>query len=263
MNEIIEQTTLSPSLKNFHDKVYVLTIASATDRHESTIHTLGEGNFEFVYGVDKQTVTREQLIENGTYDEEGARKFDPENRVMTLGHVCCSMGHKMVYEKFLESGAERALICEDDVVDVGIPEAEFAAAVAAVPDDADIVYWGWWGGRLLRPLGELQLWIYHINRVFGRYRFNHKQIRNLYMRTKNKYFYTSASNYLLHAYTLSRKGAETLLEYNTPIIMNADHAPIHAILDGRIKGYAARKQYLYQRSIDPKDPMESFTDKYY
>ncbi len=73
-----------PLLK-FHDKAYVVTYAAAEERQRGVIEQLGEGNFEFVYGVDKRDVTKECLIADGTYDEDLAIRVDPKGRAMTLG----------------------------------------------------------------------------------------------------------------------------------------------------------------------------------
>ena len=88
-------------------------------------------------------------------------------------------------------------------------------------------------------------------------------IRNLYMKPYNEHFHISSVNFLLHSYTITRPAAEKLIELNTPINLNSDHAAVYAILNGDIRGYVSRKQFFGQRSIDPSDPVESQTQKYY
>ena len=254
---------LSPILKSFHDRTYVLTIESAVERHENVRTQLGEGNFEFLFGVDKETVTKEGFVEAGVYDEERAIRSDPKDRAMTLGHICCALGHRMIYERMLESDCQRALIFEDDVVDLGIEDETIVAAIENLPPDWELIYWGWSGGRFKPLLGGLQQMIFHIRYVLGMYKFNHRMIRNLYMRPYNEYFDRSSVNFLLHSYSITRSAAETLVKWNTPITMNSDHAAIHAVLDGDIRAYVSRKQFFGQRSFDPQDPLESMTQKYY
>lgn len=254
---------LSPMLKKFHDRVYVLTVESATERHKIVREQLGDSGYELVYGIDKELVTMEDFVRDGIYDEEKARRVDPKDRVMTLGQVCCAIGHRMIYEKFLASNAETALIFEDDVVDLGISEGEIEAALSNLPPDWEMIYWGWSGGRFKPVLGSLQQMIFHVRHKLGFYKYNHRMISNLYMRPYNAYFDTSSVNFLTHAYSIKRSAAETLLRWNTPIHLNADHVPIHAILNGDIRGYVAKNQLFWQRSFDPNDPMESLTFKYY
>jgi glycosyl transferase family 25 len=254
---------LSDTLKSFHDAVYVLTIESARERHENVVQQLGEGNFEFVYGIDKNTVTKTGLIEDGVYDEEMAQRVDPKDRVMTLGHVCCAFGHRSVYQKMLESDCQRALVFEDDVVDLGISDNIIESALSNLPNDWELIYWGWSGGRFKPMLGSLQQLVFHIRYKLGMYKLNHRMISNLYMRPFNDYFDVSSVNFLLHSYSITRSAAEKLIRWNTPIHYNSDHAAIHAVLDGDIRAYVSKKQFFGQRSFDPADPLESMTQKYY
>ncbi len=250
---------LSESLKAFHDNVYVITIESAADRHRNVIEQLGEGNFEFVYSVDKRDVTLEHLIADGTYDEAIARRTDRRNKAMTLGHICCSIGHRRVYERFLQSGADRALVFEDDMVAFDVPENEMAASIANVPGDADLIYWGWEGGGYAPWYGGFKQALYHVQHTFGLERYDHTMIRNLYSRPYNQYFDRAGKHFLAHAYTINRRAAEALVRWNTPIKLNGDNALLYAVLNGDVTAYIARKQLYGQRSADSSDPMQTMT----
>ena len=254
---------LSPALKSFHDAVYVVTAESLTNRHENTVRELGEKNFEFVYGIDKNQVTKDDLASSGVYDEDLARRVDPKDRPMTLGHICCAFGHRNVYEKMLASGAQTALVFEDDVVDLGIPEGEVEAAISNIPTDWELIYWGWSGGRYKPMLGSLQQLVFHIRHKLGTYKFNHRMISNSYMKPYNNYFDRSSVNFLLHSYSIRLSAARALIRINTPINLNSDHAAIHAILLGDIRAYVAKNQLFSQRSFDRHDPLESLTQTYY
>lgn len=248
---------LSPALRSFHDKVYVLTTPAAKERQRGVVEQLGEGNFEYVYGPDKNELSIEGLARSGVYDPTVfVERIWPD---MTLGHICCAIGHRNVYERFLESDAERALIFEDDVVAYDIDEQEIAAAVRNIPANAEIVYWGWWLGKF-RPWSRIaQHYIDEARASLGFYHLTRAQVQNRWMRRHNRYFHTSAWNYLLHAYTITRSAAEVMIEMNTPIIMNSDHVPIKAIERGKMRGYVAVKQLFWQRSHEADDPEVSMT----
>lgn len=250
---------LFASLKDLHDRVYVLTIPSAAERHENVRSQLGEGNYEFVFGVDKQTVTKEELTASGIYDEKLARKTDRRNKSMTLGHICCSIGHRMIYERFLETGAGRALIFEDDVVVNDVSEALAAAAVRNIPADAELIYWGWEGGGYRPSFGPLKQALYHVQHSLGLLRYDHTMIRNLYSRPVNEYFDAAGKHFLAHSYTVTRPAAEKLIEWNTPIKLNADNALLYAVLSGDVRAYISRTQFFGQRSADSSDPMQPLT----
>jgi GR25 family glycosyltransferase involved in LPS biosynthesis len=254
---------LSPSLRSFHDRVFVLTTRLNTERQKKVLDQLGEGNFEFFFGVDKEQVTKEQLIHDGIYDETLARRVDPKSRSMLIGHICCSLGHRMIYEEMIASGCRRALIFEDDVVNLGISEETIRTSLANLPRDWQLLYWDWSGGRTKPFLGGLQQLIFHARHVLGSYKYNHRMIRNSYMRSYNNFFDVSSVNFFTDAYSITIKAAEKLVRLNTPINLNADHALIHAVLSQDIKGYVSRVKLFSQRSYDPDDPLESMTQKYY
>ena len=250
---------LSPALKKYHDSVYVLTIPSATDRQAEVVRQLGEGNFEYVYGPDKNLLAREEMIESGAVTQEAAFGNGPKEPPMTMGHICCAIGHRSVYERFLETDGELALVFEDDLVDLEVPEREIKAALACVPRRAEIIYWGWDFGRF-RPWNRmLQQGIDHVRSSLGLLDRTHAQISNRYMHPYNKYFYRSAGNYLLHAYTITREAARKMIDYNTPIAVNSDHAPERLIATGDMRGFLARKQLYGQTSFYAEDPSVSMT----
>jgi glycosyl transferase, family 25 len=250
---------LQESLKAIHDHVYVLTIRSATDRHENALRQLGEGNFEFVYGVDKSDVSMPEFEAAGIYDEKLARRTDRRNKPMTLGHICCSLGHRMIYEKFLASGGERCLIFEDDVVSLDVDAAEVGPAVAAIPSDADLIYWGWKGGGYRPMFGAAKQALYHVQHSLGFLRYDHVMIENLYARPCNEHFDRAGKHFLAHAYTINRKAAEVLIKWNTPIKLNGDNALLYAVLNGDVTAYIARKPIFGQRSANPSDSMQTMT----
>jgi len=252
-------TMLSPSLRQFHDSVYVLTIPSATDRHASVIQQLGDGAFEFVYGVDKNDVTKDELLEKGIYDEALARTTDRRNKIMTLGHICCSLGHRMIYEKFLETHGERCLIFEDDVVCLDILEPEIERAVSSAPDDAELIYWGWRGGGYSPWYGPAKQMLYHAQHSLGLLKYDHTMIGNLYARPFNEYFDRAGKHFMTHAYSVTRRAAEILIKWNTPIRLNSDNALMYAVLRGDITAYIARKPLFGQRSEDVDDSMQTLT----
>jgi hypothetical protein len=250
---------LFDALKEFHDSVYVLTIPSAIERQESVRQQLGDGNFEFVYGVDKNDVSKQELEEKGIYKEAVARKTDRRNKAMTLGHICCSLGHRMIYERFLASSGKRCLIFEDDVVAYDVDDDKVRSSVAAIPPDAELVYWGWEGGGYRPWYGGAKQMLYHSQYALGLLRYDHTMIRNLYSRPYNEHFDRAGKHFLAHSYTVTRRAAEVLIEWNTPIRLNGDNALLYAVLNGDVTAYVARNRLFGQRSGDETDPVQSLT----
>ena len=250
---------LSKSFRDFHDGAFVVTVKSFTDRQESTRRELGDGNFEFMYGVDKTTVTKEQMLADGIYDEARAIEIDRSSKPMTLGHICCSIGHANVYRHMVENGIERAMIFEDDVVVIPSNEADIQAAVDHAPDDAELIYWGWTGVEKRPTFAVAKQQLYKVQHSLGLLKYNHRMIDNLYPREHNKYFKVAGKHFCAHAYTLTLSGAETLLRWNTPVILNADNALMYAVMNGDLRAYVSTRQFFGQRSLDDNDPIQSLT----
>ena len=250
---------LSPALREFHDSVFVVTAPGFDERREHTTRELGAGNFEFVYSLNKASTSKQELIEQGVYDEQRAIELDRSSKPMTLGHICCSLGHRMIHERFLASDAQRCLIFEDDVVCLEDSEAEIELAVSNVPDDADLIYWGWEGGGFRPWYGGAKQVLYHTQYSLGLLTYDHTMIRNLYARPFNEHFDRAGKHFLAHAYSVTRRAAEILIKWNTPIRLNGDNALMYAVLSGDVSAYIVRKPLFGQRSADKDDSMQTLT----
>lgn len=246
---------LWPALKELHDSVLVVTADGFDDRHESVTRELGADNFEFVYGVNKASTSMEELIERGIYDEQRAIKLDRRGKPMTIGAICCSIGHRMAYERFLKTDGRRCLILEDDVRMGEYSDDHVSRVVRDSPPDADLIYWGYSLGGRRPPGGVLKQAFYHVIHSLGILKYDHTMIRNLYDQPYNEHFDIAGKHLLSHAFTISRHGAEQLIKWNTPIALNADTNMLYAVTTNDVRGYAAREQIIGQRSIDPSDAM--------
>ena len=68
--------------------------------------------------------------------------MENHNRILSPAEVGCSLSHVQVLERFLQGGAERAIILEDDVIgdDRGIQRS--VDKVQRIPEDAVIIFGG-------------------------------------------------------------------------------------------------------------------------
>lgn len=246
---------LWPALRELHDSVLVVTAEGFEDRHENVRRALGAANFEFVYGINKASTSINELKARRVYDESRAIELDRRDKPMTLGAICCSIGHRTAYEKFLATDGKRCLILEDDVRLGEFSDDQIGRIVADAPSDADLIYWGYsLGGRRPRS-GILKQAFYHVIRSVGILKYDHTMIRNLYDRPYNEHFDIAGKHLLAHAYSVSRRGAETLINWNTPIALSADANLMYAAMKNDVRGYVSIEQIIDQRSIDPSDTM--------
>lgn len=249
---------LSESLRKYHDAVFVVTAPGFDDRQQSATSELGEGNFEFVYGLNKSATSKEELIANGTYDETRAVELDRSGKPMTVGHICCSLAHANAYRRMLENNIERALIFEDDVTVSPIDEADLLQILANAPDDAELIYWGW--EAAMEPAhAPLKKWLYKRQHDLGLLTYTHTMIDNLYPRDFNEHFLAAGKTFYTHAYSLTRSAAEKLLAINSPVVLNADNAVMYVVLSGEIRAYLSKRQLFGQRSHVESGAMPSLT----
>jgi GR25 family glycosyltransferase involved in LPS biosynthesis len=250
---------LSPALKKFHDAVFVVTAPGFDERQESARDQLGDGNFQFVYGMNKASTSKHELIEQGIYDENRAIELDRSSKPMSLGHVCCSIGHRNVYQYVVDNNIGRALIFEDDLVTNPVRESRIEEIVKNAPQDAELIYWGWKDGGYKPFFGSLKQALYHLQHSLGVLKYDHTMISNLYAEPFNGYFDTAGKRLLGHSYTVTRPAAEKLIELNTPIALNADNALLYAVLQGKVKAYTSKTKLFDQRSNDIRDPLLTAT----
>jgi len=250
---------LSPALRNFHDGVFVVTAPGFEERQESVCRELGEGNFEFIFGINRNSTSKEELTAQGIYDEARAIKLDRSSKPMSLGHVCCSIGHANVYRHMIKNGIERALIFEDDVITLPVDEATIEASISNSPQDAELIYWGW-KGNLGPPVhASLKKWLYKRQNDLGLLKYSHTMIDNLYPSEFNDHFLVAGKTFLTHAYTVTLSAAKKLLNWNTPIALNSDNALMYAVLSGDVRAYVSKEQFFGQRSQSGDDPISSQT----
>ena len=248
----------SESLRKYHDAVYVVTAPGFDDRQRSAAKELGEGNFEFIFGANKSETSKEELAAKGLYDEAKAIRLDRSGKPMTVGHICCSLAHANAYRRMLEADIERALIFEDDVTVSPIDEAEVLQILANVPEDAELIYWGW-AATMRPPHARFKKWLYKRQHDFGLLTYTHAMIDNLYPREYNEYFLAAGKTFYTHAYSVTKTAAEKLLEINSPVVLNADNAIMHGVLSGEIKAYLSKTQLFGQRSHLDSQSMPSLT----
>jgi hypothetical protein len=84
-------------------------------------------------------------------------------------------------------------------------------------------------------------------------------IDNLYPSDFNEHFYRAGKTFLAHSYTVTLSAARKLLEWNTPVVLNADNALMYAVLNGDVRAYLSKRQLFSQRSQVVGDQLLSYT----
>ncbi|MEM1973993.1 MAG: glycosyltransferase family 25 protein [Thermoplasmata archaeon] len=93
-------------------RFYVISMSQAVERREKlkTQFKQTYSNFEIIEGVDGKNLIAAE------YFEKIKCYYDKYLRIVTPGEVGCALSHTRVYETFLKSSDNYALILEDDVI---------------------------------------------------------------------------------------------------------------------------------------------------
>jgi glycosyl transferase family 25 len=236
-------------LNDYYDKIYVLSVQSATERREMFSKNFKGLNYEFFFGADKKDFSIEQVEGNGTYSEQMARLNHRFGKNMKHGEIACSLSHRQMYEEMLTNDYKRILIFEDDAVPDMERVSQIAAILREIPVDCDLLMWGWAKNGILTPGSKVKQFFYKIQHSLGRLKWNHRMIDNLYARPFSKNLKKAGFHDYTYAYALTKKGAETLLKMQTPVQFIADNLLAHATTKGILNGYIIMPQVFLHDSL--------------
>lgn len=239
--------TFFSQINRFFDKVFVITLRRATDRHAHIQRELAGLQYELFFGRDKQDFTIEQVEKEGIYSEALARKHHRYGKSMPAGMIGCSWSHAEVYQTILNKGYQKVLILEDDVVIDKKAIAFWPDVLAELPANWELLYLGFAGKETVPPLAFLKKAVYHLQHILGGLNYSHTTIRNLYPKKAGRLVSKAGYHDCTHAYGLTRSGAETLLRLQTPIRFFPDNLLAHAATNELVKAYIIQPKIINQQ----------------
>jgi glycosyl transferase, family 25 len=236
------------SLESYFDKIYVITLSRATDRHQHIKEELNGLHYSLFWGQDKDQFEVKDLEEQNIYNEALARKSHRWNKAMPPGMIGCSWSHKLIYEEVIKNNYNRVLILEDDIIIDKSTVSTFPQILKELPADWELLYLGYERNEEFKPVFYFKQWIYHLQRSFGFTRFSHKTIRNMYARKLTPHIYSSGYHDHTHAYAVTRSGAEKLNKLQEPIRFFPDNLLAYAATNELVKAYITRPKLINQLS---------------
>lgn len=236
------------ALNRYFDRVVVLTLRRASDRHASVQRVLAGLEHELFFGRDKQELNLEELTRANVYDPARARRLHRQSREMTLGHVACVMSHMEIWRSIVGGQGKRVLVLEDDA----IPDPRAMAAapdiLGQLPADWDLVYLGYDRNEpekvtLRRRLDQLT---YVGLGALGLIRYSAREARNLLPRPFSANLRRAGLHDQTHAYALTPPAAERLLAFQRPIALNVDTGIARVVLRGELEAFVATPKLFHQ-----------------
>lgn len=245
-------THIIQSLESNFDKIYVLSLERANERQKRIRERLEGLNFEFFLGVDKNHLSEAIMEKDKIYDEIKARELNRYGKGMVLGHIACSLSHRLLYEKILREGYQRVLIFEDDIVPLYQNLDYLPEALSELPEDWELIYLGFGKNypvtTKLRRKHQFYLGLSYV----GLIKMKPLMVRNALPKPFSPRLWKAGSHDLSHAFALTPAACKRLIEAQTPVVFNADTLMAHLIMRGEIKAFITEPQFFTQ---------EQFVDK--
>ncbi len=235
-------------LNAYFDAVYVISLERATERHAHVKKELEGLSYQLFYGVDKQNLDVEQLKKQGIYNEEKAIQNHRFTKPLLPGMIGCSWSHRNIYDDIIKNNYANALILEDDILIDDDTVIHFPEMMKELPDDWELVYLGYARHESASLINNLKKTAYHLQRLFGRHKFSHRTIHNLYPSRITNHVYKAGYHDQTHAYAVTRSGAAKLRKLQEPITFIADNLLAYAATNEIIKAYIFKPKLINQLS---------------
>lgn len=236
-------------LEGHFDKIYVLTLERAVERQNRVRERLAGLNYEFFYGADKNTLTEEYLRQHRIYDEEKSRKLHRYGKGMAVGHIACSLSHRLIYQKILDEGYQRVLIFEDDVVPLYHELNYLSEALRELPENWELIYLGFQKNYPVTPKLRRKHHFYLGLSYVGMIKMKPGMVRNALPRPFSSRLLKAGSHDLTHAYAVTPAACQKLIHAQTPVVFNADPLLAHLIMKGELNAFITEPQFFTQEQF--------------
>ncbi|MBI5856204.1 MAG: glycosyltransferase family 25 protein [Sphingobacteriales bacterium] len=245
-------------LNQCYDKIYVLSVESATERRKLFSQRFKGLNYSFFYGADKNKFSIEEIEAKNIFSEKLTRQHHRFSKTMKHGEIACSWSHKMIYEDMLAKNYQRILIFEDDAVPDEIMLKNIPDILKEIPEDCELLMWGWDKNGNRNIITGLRQFIYHIQHSLGRLKWDHTMISNLFAKKYSTHLKKAGFHDYTYCYAISRTAAENLIKMQTPIQYIADNLLAHAATNRVVKGYITWPQIFLHDSLPDGTHRDSY-----
>lgn len=241
-------------LESYFDRIIVISISRARERQDKIRKQLQGLNYDFLFGVDKLTLDKDELIAENVYDETAAKKYDRYGKAMLIGQVACALSHRRVYEHILYKGYKRVLIFEDDVVPLFENLEEIPSAFAELPTDWELIYLGYSKYEEVTAGMKVKQGFYKLLSHLRLMKWTPNMVRNMLPRSFSPHLKRAGFHDLLHSYAVTDEACKKLISAQTPVAFVADPLVSHLIMNDQLKAFTTIPQFFTQ---------EQFTDPLY
>jgi glycosyl transferase family 25 len=235
------------ALNDYFDRIFVITLPRATERHALMERALSGLRYEVVHGQDRLELDLADLEARGVYDDRAARRLHRYGRGVTLAHIACVLSHARIWRRMVDEGLERVLVFEDDAEPIPESIALAPAMLEQLPPTFELVYLGYKGRETVSLRRRLDQAAYV---ALGAARLIHwtaREAMNLLPRPYSANLRRAGLHDHTHAYALSRCAARKLLAFQTPVRLNVDTGIGRLVLRGELEAYVSQPKLFEQR----------------
>jgi glycosyl transferase, family 25 len=237
-------------LNRFFDRIVVISLRRATERHPRLEERLRGLRHEIFWGTDKEEMDLAALERAGAWSPARARQVHRNGKLMAPGHVGCAFSHRAVWEAIVRNGWQRTLIFEDDVLPR--PEARtdlVAAALSELPATWDLVYLGYEHGETTSPWDRVKQGSYLLFSALRLIKWTPRQVLGLHPSPYSPHLRRAGKHHGAHAYGVTQRCARILLQAQTPVAWMADQLLLHLAIGRDVEAFLTEPKFFDQDSL--------------
>lgn len=235
-------------LNNFFDKIYVITLQRATDRHLQIQEQLTGLKYSLLYGFDKKNIVVENLVKKNQYNPQEAVKKHLMHKQMTTGEIGCAISHTMVYQDMIKNNFKKVLVLEDDVVIDKKNIALFDNIKNELPANWQLWYLGFAKNAVPPGNAGIKKFFYHLLFYLGlKKTLNHTVINHLYPAPYSSHLKKAGFHDCTHAYAITLEAAKILLQQQTPVTYTADNLLAFTITNNLLQAFISQPTLINQQ----------------
>lgn len=235
-------------INQYFDKIYIISIARAVERHEKIKLHLQGLNYELFFGIDKNNLQEKSLIEQDIYNKEQSKKHHLWNQPMFLGQIACAWSHKKIYELQIQNGYQKVLILEDDVIINQVGVDLFPKIINELPANWELVYFDYHKRTKNNFRSKYRTAVYMLQHYIGKLNWSTSMIKHLYAKPFSEHLKIAGYHEYTSAYAITLSAAQKLLKLQTPITFVADNLLGYAITNKIIAAFLAVPKLFEQES---------------
>jgi len=233
-------------LNQYFDKILVVSVPRFTERQHEIKDKLSGLKFDFFWGVDKQSLNLNELMINGTYDNDKAKKATRSGKEMNLGEITCSLSHRKLYAEMILNSWKRVLIFEDDVVPRFDYLESLPLALSELPTNWELVYLGYLKHERVTSSLRRKQSFYKMLSIFGFIKWNYTMVCNLFPKPHSRYLKKAGMHDCTHAYAITLSAAKKLVESQTPVKYRADDLLSYLSTNGKLCSFVTEPKFFDQ-----------------